>query len=226
MACTHSSLKTVLCNTALQELHNMLPNSLKIIFSTLLHDVDFSCNIVALKIISWSCNITLNCGRAASNIFRTSPLWAAFCWNKRFVNPTRLTAKMFLNSVYISCGFFVSIKNPWWWQKKNSITNFLHGVLCVKILEKLLPVHPLTERWEAGNYHIIFWSKMAKAEFSSEIPDQFLNICSIHVAPTHLATIFYKKMEDIQKQDWSLWIKPFIIKPTFRAKACSPEITC
>ena len=25
----------------------------------------------------------------------------------------------------------------------------------------------LTERWEAGNYHIIFWSVTSKAEFSS-----------------------------------------------------------
>ena len=57
----------------------------------------------------------------------------------------------------------------------------------------------LTERWEAGNYYIIFWSVTSKAEFSSESPDQFLYICSICVATTHLATIFYKKMEKIYK---------------------------
>lgn len=35
---------TARCNFALQDLHNMLPNSLKIVCSTPLHDVDFSCN--------------------------------------------------------------------------------------------------------------------------------------------------------------------------------------
>ena len=55
----------------------------------------------------------------------------------------------------------------------------------------------LTERWEAGNYHIIFWLMTLKAEFSSESPVLFLYISSIHVAPTDLATIFYKKMEHI-----------------------------
>ena len=53
----------------------------------------------------------------------------------------------------------------------------------------------LTEGWETGNYHIIFWSMTSKAEFSSESMVQFLYICSIYVAPTHLATIFYRKME-------------------------------
>ena len=46
----------------------------------------------------------------------------------------------------------------------------------------------LTERWEAGNYHIIFWSMASKAEFSTESPDQFLYnffICSIYGTPTH-----------------------------------------
>ena len=57
----------------------------------------------------------------------------------------------------------------------------------------------LTEQWEAGNYNITSWSMTSKAEFSSESPNQFLYICSIYVAPTHLATIFYKKMEQIHK---------------------------
>ena len=57
----------------------------------------------------------------------------------------------------------------------------------------------MIEQWEAGNYHIIFWSMTSKAECSSESPDQLLYICSIYVAPTHLATIFYKKMEQIYK---------------------------
>ena len=34
-------------------------------------------------------------------------------------------------------------------------------------------------------------------EFSSESPVLFLYICSIYVATTHLATIFYNKMEQI-----------------------------
>ena len=57
----------------------------------------------------------------------------------------------------------------------------------------------LTERWEAGDYHIIFWSMTSKAEFSSESPDQFLYICLIYVTTTQLTSIFYKKMEQIYK---------------------------
>ena len=37
----------------------------------------------------------------------------------------------------------------------------------------------------------------SKAEVNSESPVLFLYICSIYVALTHLATIFYKKMEQI-----------------------------
>ena len=62
----------------------------------------------------------------------------------------------------------------------------------------------VTERWETSNYYIIFWSMTSKAEFSSESPYQLLYICSIHVATTHLATIFYKKMEQIHKNRTSL----------------------
>ena len=62
----------------------------------------------------------------------------------------------------------------------------------------------MTERWEAGNYHIIFWSMMSKAECSSQTPDQLLYIYSIYITPTHLATIFYKKMEQIYKNSTGL----------------------
>ena len=64
---------------------------------------------------------------------------------------------------------------------------------------KIISGFTLTERWEAGNYHIVFGSVTSKVEFSSESPDQFLYICSIYIAPTHLATIFYKEMEQIYK---------------------------
>ena len=38
----------------------------------------------------------------------------------------------------------------------------------------------LTKRWEAGNNHIIVWSMISKAEFSSERLVLFLySICSI-----------------------------------------------
>ena len=60
----------------------------------------------------------------------------------------------------------------------------------------------LTERWEAGNYHIIFWSMTSKAEFSSEECGPVslsLYIFLIYVGTTHLATKFYKKMEKIYK---------------------------
>ena len=57
----------------------------------------------------------------------------------------------------------------------------------------------LTERWEAGNYLSIFWWMASKAEFRIESPDQFLFIGSIYVAPTHLATICYKQMEQKYK---------------------------
>ena len=40
----------------------------------------------------------------------------------------------------------------------------------------------------------------SKAEFGSESPDQFLFVCSTYIAPAHLATIFYKKMEQIYKK--------------------------
>ena len=45
-------------------------------------------------------------------------------------------------------------------------------------LEKSLRIQipTLTERWESGNYHILFWSMMPKIEFSSESLDQFLRI--------------------------------------------------
>ena len=89
-------------------------------------------------------------------------------------------------SVYISCGFFVCIKcfYPSNGDGKNSVTLFLHGIICVQ---------------ESGNYHVFFWSMTSKAEFVSESPDQFLYICSIYVARTHLAPIFYEKMEQIYK---------------------------
>ena len=41
---------------------------------------------------------------------------------------------------------------------------------------------------------------MSKAEFSGESPVLFLYICSIYVAITHVATIFYKKMDQIYKK--------------------------
>ena len=60
----------------------------------------------------------------------------------------------------------------------------------------------LTEQWEAGNYHIIFWSMTSKAEFSKESPVQGLYICSIYVAKTHLADIFYKNFSTLLLQFW------------------------
>ena len=35
----------------------------------------------------------------------------------------------------------------------------------------------VTERWEAGNCHFIFWSMTSKVEISSERPVLFLYIC-------------------------------------------------
>ena len=32
----------------------------------------------------------------------------------------------------------------------------------------------MTDQWETGNYHIVFWSMTSKAEFISERPVQFL----------------------------------------------------
>ena len=53
--------------------------------------------------------------------------------------------------------------------------NSIHGVICVfKKFPKTTSGFTLIEEWEAGNYHIIFWSVMSKAEFSSERPDQFI----------------------------------------------------
>ena len=51
---------------------------------------------------------------------------------------------------------------------------------------KITTEFTLTERWEAGNYHIIFWSMTLKAEFSNESPHQLLYICSIYVATIHV----------------------------------------
>ena len=61
-------------------------------------------------------------------------------------------------------------------------------------------------------YRIIFWFVTLKAEFSSESPVLCLDICSIYVATTHLATIFYKKMEQIYKNrtDLFLWNSAFV----------------
>ena len=57
----------------------------------------------------------------------------------------------------------------------------------------------LTEQWESGNYHVIFWSITPKAGFDRESVVQFLYIFSISVATTHLAIKFYKKMEKVNK---------------------------
>ena len=67
----------------------------------------------------------------------------------------------------------------------------------------------LTEQWdwEAGSCHIIFLSMTSKAEFGSESPDQFLFVCSTYIAPAHLATIFYKKMEQIYKNRFFIVLK-------------------
>ena len=64
-----------------------------------------------------------------------------------------------------------------------------------KITSKLA----LTEQWEVGNYHSIFWSMTSKTAFRSESAVLLLYIFSIYVATTHLATIFYKKKEKIHK---------------------------
>ena len=45
---------------------------------------------------------------------------------------------------------------------------FFRGVTCVFKFWQLTSRFTLTEQWEAGNYHIIFWSVTSKAEFSSE----------------------------------------------------------
>ena len=97
---------------------------------------------------------------------------------------------------------FVCIKYPYPSNgvgKKNFDYNFSSWCNLRLKFGKITSWFTLTERLEAGNYHINFWSVTSKAEFSSETesPDQFLYICSIYVAPTHLATIFYKKMEQI-----------------------------
>ena len=66
-------------------------------------------------------------------------------------------------------------------------------------LGKITSGFTLTERWEAGNYHIIFGAMTSKAEFSWESSVQFPYICSVYVATTHLDSIFYEKMEQIFK---------------------------
>ena len=40
-------------------------------------------------------------------------------------------------------------------------------------VRKITSGFTLTERWEAGNYPIVWWSMTSKAEFGSESPDQF-----------------------------------------------------
>ena len=49
----------------------------------------------------------------------------------------------------------------------------------------------------------MFWSMTSKAEFS-RVRAFFIYICSIYVATTYLATIFYKKMEQIYKKGTGL----------------------
>ena len=86
--------------------------------------------------------------------------------------------------------------------EKNSVGKiFLHGVITSGFT--------LTERWEVGNYHIIFWSMTSKAEFSSESLVLFLYIFSIYVAATHLATTFYKNMEHKNRNRLSLLSSAF-----------------
>ena len=45
----------------------------------------------------------------------------------------------------------------------------------------------LTERWEAGNYHTIFWIMMLKAEFSSDLKDK--DILCIEKNPQLICTL-------------------------------------
>ena len=50
---------------------------------------------------------------------------------------------------------------------------FSWGSLRLKF-QKIISGFTLTERWETGDYHIIFWSVTSKAELSSERPVLFL----------------------------------------------------
>ena len=76
--------------------------------------------------------------------------------------------------VNISVVEFCMYKMSLPFQKKNSITIFLHGVNGFKVLEKNISGFILTERWEAGKYYIIFWSMTSKAEFIGNSPVLFL----------------------------------------------------
>ena len=79
--------------------------------------------------------------------------------------------------------------------------------LCLKF-GKITSRFTLTEQWEAGNYHIVFWSMTSKTEFSSESTVLFLFIFSTYVTTTHLNTKFYNQIEKIyKKQSQSLTTK-------------------